>query len=150
MGDWRAAAVVLAASVSYSIALAVATLRGRASKHWPRVSGILDRSEIFIAHDSIRRPSRLAGMPYVSYDYRVGGTAYGGYRLRFGPVLLLSASHWIHSHAKGSSVTVSYDPRRPGRSVLESGVSPMLAACLVLALVVDGIGVWWLLGLLRG
>ena len=86
----------------------------------------------------------------IAYDYHVEGTAYVSTRLRFGPILNLPAEHWIRTHERGAKVTVAYNPRRPVISVLEPGVSPVLAISLAIALAFVAAGLWWLVVSLRG
>jgi len=161
MADWRGAAVVLAGSIPYGIALAIATLRAHASMRWPRVEGVLTRSQFFIGDTdaricrrglqaSLRDRHLVAALPIIAYDYRVDNGSYVGTRLRFGPILNLPVEHWIRTHQPGAKVTVAYDPGRPKISVLEPGVSFVLAICLAIAVVFVGAGLWWLLASLRG
>jgi hypothetical protein len=162
MADWGGAALVLAGSIPFSVSLTVATLRARASCRWPRVNGVFARSEFFIGdtsrvlyrHRGLQADPRsehlLGALPIIAYDYRVGSTAYVGTRLRFGPILNLPAAHWIRAHQRGVPVSVAYDPRRPNISVLEPGVSPLLAMCLAISVAFVGAGLWWLVVSLRG
>jgi hypothetical protein len=149
MSDWAAAAVVLAGSIPYTINLTITALRARASRGWPRVSGVLEHSEVLVAAGMTRRPRGLSSAPYIAYEYRVNGSVYGGSRVRFGPMASLGSRRWIGAHVPGSSVSVAYDPRKPVLSTLVSGVSAMLMAMIALMLAVDALGVWWLLVLLK-
>ena len=63
--------------------------------------------------------------PVIDYTYEVGGTPYRSDRISIGPDL----DSWAAGERRervfreGAQIRVHYDPAKPDRSVLESGVS---------------------------
>lgn len=102
---------------------------GRQSRSWPSVMGTVIEARI------VGRRSRApAGAPgkgdeyfgvEVRYDYEVRGKKYIGTRLSFGDDDFPdydSAIHALHGVAAGRAVQVYYDPLRPQRAVLRTGM----------------------------
>ena len=98
-----------------------AAARGLAARGWSVVSGEIPQSEI---KESRGRYGRYY-TPRVSYEYRVNGVTYSGWRVVFGDASFTSdasARERAASLQVGNQVKVYYNPRAPGQSVLEPGV----------------------------
>lgn len=98
-----------------------AVARGLVARAWSVVSGEITQSEVKVS------PSRIGSYytPRVSYQYRVNGVTYSGWRLVFGDASLkreASARRRAESFQVGNQVKVYYNPREPSQSVLEPGV----------------------------
>ena len=115
-------------------------LEGILAYRWPLVPGEVESWSIE------EEPSRFSRgyTPTVIYSYLVAGTKYQGKRLRFGNngyFLRASAESRLSPYLVSSNVRVRYDPRRPGRAVLEPGVGAstifnLVFFCLALGVVV--------------
>ena len=95
----------------------------RASSTWPTVEGQVTRSEVTTSTDSDGDDSYS---PEVTYEYLVDDQAYENTTIKFGENSYSSrrrAQEIAATYPVGKQVDVFYDPKAPGRSVLEPGVS---------------------------
>ena len=112
---WRPPIVVLASLVVLYYG-SLDFLQAMSSAKWPKVSGQILSSQV------VQPRSRYH--PAITYDYVVGNTTYTGNTYRFG-----DTSSWkrdtaeaaVRTYAPLSTVSVSFDPSDPARSVLERG-----------------------------
>jgi len=98
-----------------------AVARGLVARGWSVVGGEITQLEI---EESRGRFGRYY-TPCISYEYRLNGVAYSGWRLVFGDASFTSdasARKRAASLQVGNQVKVYYNPREPGQSVLEPGV----------------------------
>ncbi len=109
---------------------------------WPLVSGrVLDRGV------EIRHHGRSTScIPWVHYEYRVGGRDYRGERLRIGEpryALDYFAQRAIDRYVPGLSVAVRVDPGDPASSVLELTGSRFVGAAQAagVAALLAGLGI---------
>jgi Protein of unknown function (DUF3592) len=89
------------------------------SASWPRIPGIIEGGEV----STIRSRSQLwergieAATASLAYSYAVNGTYYAGYFIR---TFNDEQEAWSFVDGlKGKAVSVSYNPRKPGVSVLQ-------------------------------
>jgi hypothetical protein len=100
-------------------ALAVVDWRhARQSLAWPSVQGEIVKSSV------TRYVRRFRWDWRVEYRYRVDGREHTGWRTYFGSMVPIGvARNIVRRFPARSTVTVYYDPRRHGRSVLLPGVN---------------------------
>jgi hypothetical protein len=90
----------------------------RQSLAWPSVQGEIVKSSV------TRYVRRFRWDWRVEYRYRVDGREHTGWRTYFGSTVPIGvARNIVRRFPARSSVTVYYDPRRHGRSVLLPGVN---------------------------
>ena len=103
---------------------------GRSTHGWPTVRGRVVTSEV----RSYRSGEGGGRQPYPSvvYEYEVGGRRFRSKRIHFDELVSSQArvGATVRTYSAGAEVTVYYDPRRPGRSVLEPG-APGACSCSV-------------------
>ena len=95
----------------------------RASSSWQQVEGVVTRSEVTHSTDSDGDDSYS---PRVTYGYLAGNLRQESYTIKFGENSYdsrRSAEAIADRYPVGQKVTVYYDPARPGKSVLEPGVT---------------------------
>ena len=89
---------------------------GRRSVGWPEVPG-----------EVLKATARNVGrqyVPVVRYRYRFGEATYGGSRITYSPIVVLSKSAvkaFLRPFQSGLQVAVRVDPQHPQRSVLRPG-----------------------------
>lgn len=114
---------------------------GRVCRSWPVVKGrVLDAR----TRSALKAPWRATTAVYesVRYTYSVDGKAYDGDNLTYASstfdesTLPYAATLHMQRYRRDTVVEVHYDPKNPGRSVLEPGVTPfnVFAAAVMLAL----------------
>lgn len=93
----------------------------RTSQQWSQTQGSIIFSSITPAHLS---NDAVPYLPQVRYEYRVADQEYIGYRIGFfeGLSHRREALGGVERFARGSEVTVYYNPRRPGQSTLDTAV----------------------------
>lgn len=94
-----------------------------ASASWPHVEGVVTRSEVTRSSDSSGVDSYS---PRITYRYPAGSRYQEGYTIKFGENSYNSrrrAESIAARYPVGRKVAVYYDPGRPGKSVLEPGVT---------------------------
>ena len=95
----------------------------RASASWPQAEGVVTRSEV--THSSGGDGADTYS-PEITYRYLAGDRYQESYTIKFGENSYDSrrrAREVAARYPAGKIVTVYYDPSRPGKSVLEPGVS---------------------------
>ncbi|MBN2004018.1 MAG: DUF3592 domain-containing protein [Anaerolineae bacterium] len=91
----------------------------QASQSWPSVSG-----KVLESRFGFRLGSRVTVVPYVLYEYNVGGRLYQAQQIRAGDNIFLVrngqyASRVIDQYPEGALVTVYYNPDSPAEAALE-------------------------------
>ena len=89
-----------------------------ASRRWPTTSGRMLYSAIVQADGA--KPSRA----YVHYSYVVDGVVYDSKRLRFGLFPQGDSYEFGRLHSRGA-LRVYYDPRKPSRACLLTGMNQL-------------------------
>ncbi|MGA3142773.1 MAG: DUF3592 domain-containing protein [Verrucomicrobiota bacterium] len=95
---------------------------GWQSPHWLRTDGIIRSAKM--THEGGGRVGYTYGAN-VFYEYRVGGSNYTSTRVCFGDYTSGDAAHARNILARyqpDAKITVFYDPDKPERAVLETGV----------------------------
>jgi hypothetical protein len=81
--------------------------------------------------------------PKVRYSYEIDGVHFTGTQTQFGTPrysgVKSKAQTLVDQYAVGQTVQVHYNPRRPGQSVLETGLAPSWRTALIFSLVMLGI-----------
>lgn len=104
-------------------------ISAKSSSDWPSVKGKITSSTI---RKEYRRSgssstSRAYFYPAVRYAYPVNGKTYSSTRISFGGETgyqrRSKAKKIVDQHPVGNTVTVNYDPKDPGKVVLEVGLS---------------------------
>jgi hypothetical protein len=120
--------------------LALAAYTGRlawfawASRKWPTVPGRMLYSAVYQAKGEIPRGT------YVHYSYVVDGIAYESKRLRFGlfpPGEYQMALSQLTTLQRTGKLRVFYDPRKPSRACLLTGMNELTFALPFLLLIVS-------------
>lgn len=94
------------------------------SESWPSAPGTILASKVEVDSAS------GGGLEYraaVAYQYAVDGQKYAAERVHFGDSLASSwglglAQQEVNDHPTGSAVSVRYDPKKPARATLETGL----------------------------
>jgi hypothetical protein len=102
-----------------------------ASSQWPTVTATIISSDVETRHRSgdptgARTERGFEYIPKVVYEYSVDGKALEADRITFDDLRFdvhLAAKAVADRYAPGSEVSVSYDPERPDRAVLEPGLA---------------------------
>lgn len=109
------------------IAIGVTSYRKtKITESWPSTQGTVYRTNIRKYNDE----GTIRFAPEVSYEYRVGDELYRSTVIR--PEVFVSfldeneAKQFLRSYAVGSKVSVFYDPKNPGKAVLEAKSAPVL------------------------
>ncbi len=95
----------------------------KASRSWPSVSGVIERSEVVT---STSNGKTMYGFDVV-YRYQVEGRDLTSNNVFFGGNTTSSSSSFAHNvvarYPKGAKVKVFYDPNDPSKAVLEPGTT---------------------------
>lgn len=121
----------------------------KASKEWPTVEGVITHSELNKSRDNDGNDMYSAN---VQYNYSVGGEKYsdGSIQTLDGSTSVKSsAKKTVKKYAKGTKVTVYYDPEFPNTAVLEPGTSFWFGIILKLPLFFCVVAVLMVLGLFK-
>jgi hypothetical protein len=117
------------------------------STQWPEVPGEIATSDLQRDRDS---DGMVTYRAEVAYKYQVAGQQYVADRVFFGDQLSVSwatgAVREVERYQPGNAVQVHFDPRRPGRAVLEPGMRWQTVTLVILGLLFLGIGMQVLLG----
>ena len=105
--------------------------RGRATRRWPKTTGVILASSI----QELRARYGFHYTPAVEYQYSVEGREYRGSRIRYGgPVVNGShsdAQQQLQAYPPGAAVTVFYRPSRPADAVLVPGARGVVASVVL-------------------
>lgn len=121
----------------------------QASKEWPTTQGEITFSELNRTRNSDGKDMYSAS---VQYDYKVGGKTYNcsGIRTLDGSTSSKSSvKKTLKKYAKGTHVTVYYDPDFPNTAVLEPGTGLLLGIVLKLPLLFCVIAVLMVVKLIK-
>jgi hypothetical protein len=113
------------------------------SEQWPTTSGRV--IEVDIAHGSALRGSYNSAL--VGYEYEVRGVRYTSRRIDYAGrgAGATSALDYFRQYHEGQDVTVRYDPGKPQRAVLETGIRPGNILRPLFSFAVLGFGLLFLL-----
>ena len=105
------------------------------AKTWPTAEGFVDSFDRDPSDINGGKGLLLAGPtnPQIGYRYIVEGRQFFGSRYRFGPDKYYGSSESPRNYARGESIRVRYDPRRPSRCVLQTGIQSTAVLHLVFA-----------------
>jgi hypothetical protein len=119
---------------------------GRETRSYTRTRGRVVRAEV----EELPRPSEEGGTkfrPVVRYAFEARGRAYESERVAVGAPTgpdaqdAQDARRLVDRYPAGAEVDVWFDPRDPGRSVLEQGVpTSQIVVAVVLGLALVGLG----------
>ena len=128
-------------------------LDARANRSWPSTVGEVTESRLEVDTTNRRRTSGQARRRRTSYDavvryrYTVGGQSYTNDQYAAGSDYFSSSNQsrtrlFLDRHPVGADITVFYNPRQPGSSVLERGGFGVVhwVALLVFAPLLIGLG----------
>jgi hypothetical protein len=104
------------------------------SRNWPTVQGRMLYSGIYPTKN------RIPTGTYVHYSYVVDGVAYESKRLRFGlfpPGEYRMALSQLTTLQRGGTLRVFYDPKKPSRACLLTGMNELTFALPFLLLIVS-------------
>lgn len=95
----------------------------KASTSWPKAQGVITDSRVHSSRDS---DGAMSYQPDVVYEYSIQNRSYKNQTIKFGENSYSNhsdAEYYVTRYPKGKKVSVSYDPKRPDKSVLEPGVT---------------------------
>ncbi len=100
------------------------------STQWPSCSGEITRSQHLSERD--RHNGEWHSRPIIEYSYGVAEETYDSSRIayRSDKIHGVYANSQVNAYPSGAVVTVYYDPEKPARSVIETGVYPQSYAAL--------------------
>jgi hypothetical protein len=144
----RFAAALLIVTAPFAEYGAISQYReARGSVKWPKVPGTVGESRV----ERQWAGTKVEYLPHVLYRYSVANQGYTGTRIRLNEIRSTQqhdAEAVVAQFPVGSAVTVFYNPRSPGDSTLEPGVTWRAYAMLVMPafMVVLGILFWFAAG----
>jgi len=111
--------------------LVVVSVRSRKkaeeSTRWPTAQGKVVSSTVreHTDYDDETHHVRHSYEPVVAYEYAVAGTPLSGHKLSFGATSFdrQTAHQVVNRYPSGASVSVHYNPTKPGEAVLETKAS---------------------------
>jgi hypothetical protein len=116
--------------------------RALASRKWPATTGTVVSIDMLV-EQTVREPLYV---PKIRYRYCVNGVQYEGDALKDAPQRKFysesAANALLHDYPVDSSITVFYDPQRPGDSLLVPGVRPTAWAIATLVVVLLAALAW--------
>ena len=96
------------------------------TKKWVAVESIIDDSKLEVMNEELGNDSGVLYITTIKYQYMVEGIMYSSKKIFIGDHVRKffhhSAKALINKYAKGKTVLVYYNPKRPNKSVLETGV----------------------------
>lgn len=98
-----------------------AVMHGIHSRSWPKTKGVVASIRVVKSQNS---EGDDVWRDEIEYTYSVGTATYRCKRYQFGIPRTLTWSAKSTGLRKGSSVEISYDPKRPSVAVLHRGFSP--------------------------
>jgi hypothetical protein len=116
-------------------------LTSAASRDWPSVDGVIERSEV---QSSVDRNGTAYGA-MVSYKYTVNGVQYSANRVGHADYVSSNPDHAqsiVLKYKTGAAVPVYYNPADPSKAVLEVGVKNFTILSLLACLACVGIGIF--------
>lgn len=119
---------VLGAGCFLSLQGASEILQGKASRSWPTTNGKVVSSQVVTQVVSRAGFSHRSYRPSIHYEYDVDGRRFASERIRFGEMgdsNYVNTQSMVNRLARGTTVTVAYQPGRPETSVLEPGAFPI-------------------------
>lgn len=143
-----AAAIFLIVGVGLGAFMVLNLIRGRRSRNWPTVPGIVMDSQVTSYYDD--EGDRMYGVA-IMYRYEVDGLEFTSARRTFGEFNSSNqgrAQRIVAQYLTGSNVQVYYDPDDPSEAVLEPGTNATSILFFLLPLIFIGLGVAGFLGLL--
>ena len=112
----------IALYIAFTLACMPKFFREAESARWPSAPGVIARSYMQTGYFK----SMEGFTPAVQYKYQVGKREYWGERIDFHLSHTLNsrtyAASWLARYPTGKVVSVYYDPKEPGSSVLVSGI----------------------------
>jgi hypothetical protein len=113
----------------------------RASRSWPSTPGRIagGKVEMVMQSSGDDDGERASYYPAIQYEYQVGGQTYRGGEIAFNQRTYSSqkeAEAALRNYPEGGGVQVYYDPRQPGRAVLERKASVGTVLMVIGALIV--------------
>lgn len=114
----------------------VAKLREvRAAAVWPSARGKVITSQVQARRKRDNDSEEVANYPLVEYEYGVNGKTYTGSRIGIGEdVANTDVSKTLEKYPVGASVLVFYDPKDPGKALLERDMPPGMGKGIVILL----------------
>lgn len=115
------------------------------SSHWPKAIGTIVSSTVEEYRDS---KGTMMYRPAITYRYSVSGREYVSSRRIFGGEMGLNwpgpAGKTIAIYPAGATVSVHYDPGKPGEAVLQPGQYkiPLFAIAFGALFLIAGLFVW--------
>jgi hypothetical protein len=143
-----AATIFLLVGLGIGAVMVLNLIRGRRSRHWPIVPGVVLDSQVNSYTDD--EGTRMYGVA-ITYRYEVDGYEFSGNRRTFGEFNSNNrgrAERIVAQYLPGSDVQVYYDPDDPTKAVLEPGTNSTSILFLLLPLIFIGLGLAGFLGLL--
>ena len=143
-----AAAIFLIVGVGLGAFMVLNLIRGRRSRNWPTVPGVMMDSHVNSYYDD--EGDRMYGVA-IMYRYEVDGLEFTSNKRTFGEFNSNNqgrAERIVAQYLPGSNVQVHYDPDDPANAVLEPGTNATSILFLLLPLIFIGLGVAGFLGLL--
>jgi len=98
-------------------------VRNLLALNWPTTAGVIEDSDVRVERTEDGETSRVD----VTFSYEIDGRRFTSTIRRFGDTRADDgfADEWTEAHPEGATVTVYYDPARPGRAILEPGITGM-------------------------
>lgn len=143
----------IGAGTYWGIGAVIVLLRGKRSRSWPSVTGVVYWSGIE-SRAAEGEGSAVEFTPRIKYTYVVNGTEYENSRGVHSLLEEWGSKEWaeevLRRFASGA-VVVFFDPRNPARSVLQPGVNRSYYAMLIICVLLFALGLvlvkaWKLLG----
>lgn len=146
MTEQVVAGSLVALGLGYAARQGWALRREAGSRDWPRARGQVRHASMTILTTAAGHGQRRLGdvEPYVCVAYVVDGMAYETRTVRWHGVAAWAARRTLARYPVGSMVPVAYDPKAPGRGVLEPGATLLRVWQFVIGLALALLGAAWL------
>lgn len=144
-GTWLLALSALIAGIYLLLIGAYCVVKGRRSRHWPTIEGLVERLALYEAGHG----RRLAYETRLSYVYALHGVHYRCSRVFWGDRTFLSTGEAnlqeriAEDYPEGAAVTVHYNPARPAEAVLETGAPFRMYVTVFAGLLLLGLSAWF-------
>ncbi len=149
MTEYQTAGIVAACGLAYAAWVSSPLRVALASRSWPKAKGAVIETKTLTAvtmPDSGRFGAWAALDPFVLVEYQVDGETFRTSRVRWTGMTLGQARLARQRYRPGAMVDVHYDPRQPGRAVLEAGTTPEGIVQVLAGLLVAVVAAAWMLG----